>query len=803
MKEERCGVITAFFSLVFVMILMLTGTTLYAAFMAGAKNVGERILTLAGESVLAAYYRPLYEEYHIFARVFPGADRADTRSRLEDEFREWMMLNLLPGAAGVGEGFLSGQEPGSVRITDMDDIWSGGGERFLVQALSYQQYRSLSDAAGRLLGLSGTLESTAAAIEVLEKKNEAEEAYVEAAMLGIELMERIDGVEWRSSFLFFPERVSAADVFVKRFWTGEVTPQNLGINHPEIYEEVSGQYIRADEMIDGACQAAAKAGRLAAREEALESELEGIRREIEAWMREQEDAQEQEEEVPEGVRAREEIQGKDEQEQLGEQIKEREELSAELERNIRQTGNERRQLESEAIQTISRLELLADSVLLSIEETNDLMERMEIQMQAAEAVLDLFEAALLAAEPLLEEEFAAQLREEADLLRSQGGSGYDLEGGSRELARRGGILAEMRPLLAEAKEEIARSGYTAAEGYLMRLKELADLMVWQGPSFDYSGYSPGEEIEDPVEIWEDLIHTGIASVVLPEDAEVSDKRLAGGSLPSDWGDAAADEKAEVSFDAVFGFPIDGMVQSAVERLLFTEYAGAHFQSYGRKGKERETVLDYEMEYLLCGNGEDQENLSQTIVRIVLLRALINLVDLASDSQARTEASALAKTASIFTGIPVLTLLFTTMLLILWAAALALTETAVMLTGKSLPVLPERRKRLIRFDELFTLTPSGIKSRAKEYESADTGLRAGYEEYVRLLLLTRSEEVLNYRSMDLIETNIREWYDGEFRMMDCICGFDVQVQAVIPEQFPHILPSGMYGTEYKMEAVFGY
>ena len=786
-----------FFSLIFLMILLLTGSMLHAAYTAGARSAGERILLLSGESVLAKYYRPLYEDYHIFARVFSG-EGAGAADRLEDELKEWLNGNLLPGEDGAGTGVLTAQEIDAVQITDVDSLLSGDGGSFLDQALACQQYRRLSDVAKRLLRLTESLEGTAAAAEVLEKKKEAEEAYAGTVAAEMELMKWIDGAEWKNR-LFFGKSVAAAEVFVKRFWTEEITALSTGINHPEVYGAVSGQYIRADRMIEEAYLVVKEAERLAGEDELLTREIAEIERKVQeitaAGAGEDEPISPENEEGKEGEGTRETAR-ETETDELLEQKKRAEQSRKE----IRDTKKQR---ESEANQLINRLELLAEATLRSIGEAEEAMERMETQRKAAEAALDIFEAALACAEPFLEEEFAAQAKEEADILRRQGGSGYDLEAGRTELARRRGILTKMQPVFSEAESAIARSEYEAAAVCLEGLTEAAGQLVWRGPSFDYSGYHAGEEIEDPAGILQKLIRTGIASIVIPEDEKISKKRLDQGILPSDWREAEMEEEKEeeVSFDCILGFPLKGILKTAAERLLFTEYAGAHFRSYGKELKEKETCLDYEMEYLLHGNREDEDNLNQTVVRIVLLRGLINLAALAADSKARGEASALAKAVSA--GIPVFMFLLTTLLLLLWAAELALVETAAMLDGKSVPIIPDGKERAVRFEEIFTMTPSGIRARAKAYESADTGLGAGYPEYVRLFLMMKSQELLNYRSMDLIEVNIRERYDETFRMTDCVCGFFAQVQALIPERFPRFRPSETDGVRYRIEAEFCY
>ena len=127
----------------------------------------------------------------------------------------------------------------------------------------------------------------------------------------------------------------------------------------------------------------------------------------------------------------------------------------------------------------------------------------------------------------------------------------------------------------------------------------------------------------------------------------------------------------------------------------------------------------------------------------------------------------------------------------------------MLDGKSVPFIADGKEHAVRFEEIFTMTPSGIRARAKAYRFADTGLGAGYPEYVRLFLMMKSQELLNYRSMDLIEVNIRERYDETFRMTDCVCGFFAQVQALIPERFPRFRPSETDGVRYRIEAEFCY
>ena len=67
MVKKKDGSITVFLTLILLLILSLIMTILEGARISVAQVFAERALITSMDSLLAEYYRPLFDEYHIFA----------------------------------------------------------------------------------------------------------------------------------------------------------------------------------------------------------------------------------------------------------------------------------------------------------------------------------------------------------------------------------------------------------------------------------------------------------------------------------------------------------------------------------------------------------------------------------------------------------------------------------------------------------------------------------------------------------------------------------------------------------------
>ena len=92
---------------------------------------------------------------------------------------------------------------------------------------------------------------------------------------------------------------------------------------------------------------------------------------------------------------------------------------------------------------------------------------------------------------------------------------------------------------------------------------------------------------------------------------ISGKKTDAADLPSAAFGKAKAEKEETSF-----------ADQTAQKALFCEYIREHFNCFTEK--KRETVLDYEMEYILGGKKNDRDNLSHVVTELVLLRIGMNM-----------------------------------------------------------------------------------------------------------------------------------------------------------------------------------
>ena len=155
-------------------------------------------------------------------------------------------------------------------------------------------------------------------------------------------------------------------------------------------------------------------------------------------------------------------------------------------------------------------------------------------------------------------------------------------------------------------------------------------------------------------------------------------------------------------------------------------------------------LQYELEYLLCGKGEDQENLEGVLKRILYLRMGVNYAYLLTDEVKKGEAGALAAVLSVLMTSPGATEVVKQALLLLWAYGESVMDLKVLLKKEKVP--------LIKTSETWQLQLSNLsKLKTESGSGGEQGL--DYDDYIKELLLLERRENLCMRSLDLIEKNL--------------------------------------------------
>ena len=262
-----------------------------------------------------------------------------------------------------------------------------------------------------------------------------------------------------------------------------------------------------------------------------------------------------------------------------------------------------------------------------------------------------------------------------------------------------------------------------------------------------------KETEGILERIRGFMEEGLLGLVLPEGTEVSHGVLFLAGLPS----AAAKDAA------AFRDPDVG-VGNLLDRLMVCEYGIRYFEPFDRESSQ---TSSYELEYILCGERVERDNLAGTVMRLTALRSGLNLAHILADPAKRQEARTLAAAIVGGTGLLPLVSVMTFFVMSQWALGEAIADVRCLLSGGHVP--------LIKSASQWKLDLEGLLSMGREGKiSQDVSEAAGldYRGYLRILLFAAYGEEEIYRMMDVMQMNIGKGQPG-FSLADCACSVDME------------------------------
>lgn len=185
----------------------------------------------------------------------------------------------------------------------------------------------------------------------------------------------------------------------------------------------------------------------------------------------------------------------------------------------------------------------------------------------------------------------------------------------------------------------------------------------------------------------------------------------------------------------------------------------------RKG---EGALDYQVEYVLCGQYKDFENLMKTCELLFLTRSAANMIPLTQSEEAKSIVETLSALAVLIDLPPDVT---KPLIYMMWSAFEGLLDTRTLLQGGRIPLVKSYDDFQISLKGLTTFG-AGIFDSAPEKGNITDGL--SYKDYLRVFLLTVPRQTRITRCMDIIEANIRLTEGNEFFRIDgCVDMMEVQ------------------------------
>ncbi len=290
-----------------------------------------------------------------------------------------------------------------------------------------------------------------------------------------------------------------------------------------------------------------------------------------------------------------------------------------------------------------------------------------------------------------------------------------------------------------------------------------------------------------------IINMGILSYVVDKPGNISHARLPASGLPSHMdgqGGRTSVSLPVMSFSGITylsGYFSHNPAEDyrgnvPLEDMMDIAYACSHFNSFGKR-VNKDSLLQYEMEYLCIGRNSDLDNLKGTVRRIMLIRYACNFSFACSDPSIGQEAETLAALLAGAIGMPQLA----STVKMLYIGALSYGETLLdlhsLLAGGKVP--------LIKSAGSWNLNLMNASEKLSSKSMVKPGkYNIDYENYLQLLLLMQRKRArLLYRMMDLMQTNVRQKEAGFF-MKDCLFSFRLQGSFCGAKWFPLIPGMGL-------------
>lgn len=270
-----------------------------------------------------------------------------------------------------------------------------------------------------------------------------------------------------------------------------------------------------------------------------------------------------------------------------------------------------------------------------------------------------------------------------------------------------------------------------------------------------------------------ILKEGAAGLVI--DGEISDKSM-------DYSDLA-DTCVSGSYggDGISNIDIR---QALVSEYIISRYAGytdyieKNGQQTGYIEKEDRDVgrlLDYEIEYILCGRQSDKDNLNEVLFKLVLIREGLNLSYLVTDVQKKNECFGLALQLLGYTGNMVLIKAAQYFIMSIWAYAESVMELRELYAGESIATVKNADNWITDINTVISGGAAGLKTSLfsdKNKAGKETGSTAGYNsldymDYMRILLLIKDRTARNAGIMSAMELVMIALGHEDFRMKEYI------------------------------------
>ncbi len=216
--------------------------------------------------------------------------------------------------------------------------------------------------------------------------------------------------------------------------------------------------------------------------------------------------------------------------------------------------------------------------------------------------------------------------------------------------------------------------------------------------------------------------------------------------------------------------------TSVDELLFNEYILEKCGNYSNDFKDG--GLTYQVEYILEGQESDVANLERIVTKLIAVREVANVSYLFSDATKVSEAETLAIAVTSLVMLPELAEPVKVSLLLAWAYAESVYDVKELLAGNRVPLI--KNANTWHYSLMGMAEPSTDGATSKDINENKIN-ELSYQDYLRLFLMVEGGKEKTFRTMDIVEMDIRKTKDHEYFRLDT-CFDDMEFQVFLVSKY---------------------
>jgi hypothetical protein len=677
------------------------------------------------------------------------------------------------------------------------------GKLLINEAVQYMKYREIGNGAEQLLSKLSLLETPQKVSYLCKESQKAEEKLVEIDKGILRLMELLDGLKTSKQGIVVTRSgaLKTTEYFVKKIYFSEVNAQTVGINQSQVFQALRNQYINPDYYFNTIRNNLAALRNIDIQISNMQAQEQAIIRSMDV----------QQARLVPLYNAGRMTKGIIKQiEAIYNTIINMGNILSRLVDQERELQASKTQYINNIIEAKNRICNLISEIKPLILEAQSTLDNILFKTETAAPVINQYEEVLNAGKELIGEDIYTGLEENLNEMKryiSVDGDGYNFRGMKTILEKDYQILTQAEGVLMQAENQLSMVSYQDAERTFDYAKSILKGYQTSGLTLDYSTLVLDKSSEEnPISKINSILQSGISGMVI-DPSKISKQKLSEQTLPSDIAAIMQENNDYLEMlqnffkNTVMGNDISGMeglfkslgdgtqvfsingnsINKLAEHVLYQEYLKEHFGLFeSNEAGGKPSALVYEQEYLLAGKQSDQENINSVISRIVVLRTMLDFASILGDSTKRNEAKAAAAAIVGFTGLPILIGITQILILLAWSFAEALLDVCILMMGKTVPIL--KKKVSLELYEIFMINRSYLNSKAEKVRNTNE-ISLSYQDYLRIFLLMKEKKELAFRSLDLMQENIKIRYkEDTFKITDCVYGYKAGAEFSIAAKF---------------------